>query len=187
MKELSIIVACSTEYGIGYGNELPWNIPEELKNFKHITTHNVDPCKYNCVIMGKNTWLSLPRKPLPNRLNVIISSENILGIEGYDNVCCTKSVNQALKIADDNVNIEKIFIIGGAILYKTVLEDFMYMVDKIYMSIIYDKLYQCDKFIDSNKIYETFKFDKENIHFTEKYVFMIGYNKKKAPIDESVS
>ena len=186
MKELSIIVAASTEYGIGYNNGLPWNIPEELKNFKKITSHTFDSHKHNCIIMGKNTWLSLPRKPLPNRLNIIITSENIQGLEGYDNVCCVNNVNDALQIAEDTVDVEKVFIIGGAMLYKTMLDDHINIIDKIYMSIIYDNAYECDKYIDSHKIYENFKFEKENIHFTEKYAFMIGYNKRKHPVDEPV-
>jgi len=38
MKDINLIVACTTNYGIGYNNKLPWNIPDELKKFKDITT-----------------------------------------------------------------------------------------------------------------------------------------------------
>ena len=58
MKDINLIVACTTNYGIGYNNSLPWNIPEELKNFKTITTDVINKEKKNCIIMGKNTWYS---------------------------------------------------------------------------------------------------------------------------------
>ena len=72
-KDLSIIVASTLEYGIGYKNKLCWNIPEELKNFKNITSNCFNKNTKNCVIMGKNTWYSLPKAPLQNRINIIIS------------------------------------------------------------------------------------------------------------------
>ena len=70
-KDINIIVATSTNYGIGYDNKMCWNIPEELNKFKEITTEVIDKTKKNCIIMGKNTWYSLPKKPLINRINII--------------------------------------------------------------------------------------------------------------------
>ena len=55
---ISIIVAVSEDWGIGKDNELLWRIPEDLKRFKRLTTGNA-------IIMGKKTWESLPRRPLP--------------------------------------------------------------------------------------------------------------------------
>lgn len=181
MKEISIIVACSTEYGIGFENDIPWDIPEELKQFQKITTDTMDQMKKNCIIMGKNTWLSLPKRPLKNRLNIVISSEGI-GEFIDDNVKQFKNISEALEYANKDDIIEKIFFIGGAKLYETVFDEYHQFVDKIYLSIIYDKNYKCDKFISGDTIYQIFHFDKENIHFTEKYVFMIGYNKNKRTI-----
>lgn len=75
-KDINIIVATSTNYGIGYDNKMCWNMPEELKNFKKITSDVNDNNKKNCVIMGKNTWYSLPKRPLANRINIIVSSND---------------------------------------------------------------------------------------------------------------
>ena len=79
----SIILACTFEGGIGYNNDIPWNIKSEIYLFKQITG-NKDQYKQNAVIMGRNTWESLPHKPLKDRLNIIPSywqpdfkSENI--------------------------------------------------------------------------------------------------------------
>ena len=63
---ISIIVAVSDDWGIGKENELLWHIPEDLKRFKRLTMGK-------CVIMGKRTWESLPRKPLPGRKNIVLT------------------------------------------------------------------------------------------------------------------
>ena len=63
----SIIIACCLNGGIGYDNRIPWNIKEEMKLFKRITTGDIEYNGINAVIMGRNTWESLPNKPLQNR------------------------------------------------------------------------------------------------------------------------
>jgi dihydrofolate reductase len=64
---ISAIVAVDKNWGIGFNNDLLEHIPEDLKRFKELTTGNT-------VIMGRKTWDSLPKKPLPDRLNIIITS-----------------------------------------------------------------------------------------------------------------
>ncbi len=63
---ISIIVAVSDDLGIGKDNELLWTISDDLKRFKSLTYGNT-------VIMGKKTWESLPRKPLPGRKNIVLT------------------------------------------------------------------------------------------------------------------
>jgi dihydrofolate reductase len=63
---ISIIVAVSEDLGIGKDNKLLWNISEDLKRFKRLTSGNT-------VIMGKKTWESLPRRPLPDRTNIVLT------------------------------------------------------------------------------------------------------------------
>ena len=65
---ISAIVAVNNDWGIGYNGDLLEHIPEDLKYFKKLTENNV-------VIMGRKTWDSLPKKPLPNRLNMIVTSQ----------------------------------------------------------------------------------------------------------------
>ena len=73
MSRLNLIVAVSKNYGIGKDNSMPWYIKSELKYFKDITSN---PSFNNIVLMGRKTWDSLPRKPLPNRINVVISRDS---------------------------------------------------------------------------------------------------------------
>jgi len=65
---ISIIVAVSEDWGIGKDNELLWHISEDLKRFKRLTSGNT-------VIMGKKTWESLPRRPLPGRKNIVLTDD----------------------------------------------------------------------------------------------------------------
>ena len=62
---ISAIVAINEDWGIGYNNDLLEHIPADLKFFKTMTTGKT-------VVMGLNTWNSLPKKPLPDRMNIII-------------------------------------------------------------------------------------------------------------------
>jgi dihydrofolate reductase len=189
-KGLSIIVASTLEYGIGYENKLCWNIPNELKYFRHITTSCLRKNTKNCIIMGKNTWYSLPNAPLKDRINIIISSQDYdkitKEIDGKTDVRVFKTIDDALTYIDSDDIIESCFIIGGAQLYNTFLEKYIKNIKSIYWSIIYDKKYECDRFIASNIIYNNFSFNKEDIIINDKYISMYGVNKNNlnSVIDE---
>jgi dihydrofolate reductase len=190
LKDINIIVATSTNYGIGYDNNMCWNISEELKNFKKITCTVTDETKKNCVIMGKNTWNSLPKKPLVNRINIIISSNNYDIIKKEYHNCEDIKVFNNLENVFEYVNnsdiIESAFIIGGALLYNECLEKHIDKIKYVYMSIIYDKKYECNKFIAANIIFNNFKFEKKDVYNSNlKYISMKGYNKGISfPVDE---
>jgi dihydrofolate reductase len=185
MKPLSIIVASSLDYGIGYENKLCWNIPNELKHFRDITIRRHDKNKKNCIIMGKNTWYSLPNAPSPlkDRVNIIISANDYGKIEKeiVDNAMTYtrvfKTIDDALRYIDGCDSIENAFVIGGAQIYNTFLEKYIRRINSIYWSIVYDKNYICDRFIASNIIYNHFSFLKEDIIINDKYVSMYGVNK----------
>ena len=116
-KAINIIVATSTNYGIGYDNKMCWHIPEELMHFKRITTTVTtevrtgdDKKKRNCVIMGKNTWYSLPKRPLVDRINIIISSRdyekisreiNELDAKDKEIVKIFKNIEESLKYVEE--------------------------------------------------------------------------------------
>lgn len=180
-KNLSIIVASTLEYGIGFENKLCWNIPEEMKYFRNITLNCFRKDTKNCIIMGKNTWYSLPKRPLKDRINVIISLNDYDKIEkeisGMDDVRVFKTIDDALIYIDNDPIIETCFIIGGAQLYNTFLKKYLKYIKAIYWSIIYGKNYLCDKFIASNIIYRNFSFKKEDIIINEKYISIYGTNK----------
>lgn len=189
-KGLSIIVASTLEYGIGYENKLCWNIPNELKYFRHITTSCLQKNTKNCIIMGKNTWYSIPNAPLKDRINIIISSQDYdkitKEIEGKTDVRVFKTIDDALTYIDSDDIIESSFIIGGSQLYNTFLEKYIKNIKSIYWSIIYGKTYECDKFIASNIIYNNFSFNKEDIIINDNYISMYGVNKNNlnSVIDE---
>ena len=104
-KQLSIIVAVAKNYAIGKNNQLLWHISEDLKWFKKKTAGHT-------VIMGKNTYYSLPIRPLPKRRNIVISDIKGEQIEGCE---MAYSIDEAIALADnDNEN----FIMGGASIYK---------------------------------------------------------------------
>ena len=119
---ISIIVAVSDDWGIGKDNELLWRIPEDLKRFKRLTTGNA-------IIMGKKTWESLPRKPLPDRKNIVLTDIAHEIIEGS---ITAYSIEDALSKCD---NTKEIFIIGGGSIYR----QFMPLADRLYISHVHKK------------------------------------------------
>ncbi len=104
---LTIIVACAENRAIGKGNTIPWFAPEDLALFKAETLGGA-------IIMGRNTWDSLPRKPLPSRENIVVSST----MEG-DFIC--PDFQSALQFAKDK-RYSRTYAIGGASIYKEALK-----------------------------------------------------------------
>ena len=105
---IHIIVATDRNMAIGYQNKLLFWLPNDLKRFKELTTGNT-------IIMGRNTFLSLPKGALPNRRNIVLSTRkdaSFLGAETY------ASLEEAIKACKED---EKIYIIGGASVYKQAL------------------------------------------------------------------
>lgn len=160
---LSIIVACDQKRGIGINNKLPWNLKADLKHFSEITI-NPDKQKQNVVVMGRKTWESLPEKfkPLPNRLNVVLSRHDHLNLP--QGVLWFESFNHALEALEEKkADLGEIFIIGGGKLYEEMI--FHPACRKIYLTEIQD-IYHCDTFFpeipsDFKKIFES-KIQEEN-------------------------
>jgi dihydrofolate reductase len=126
---MKLILACDPDGGIGYQNKLPWtNIRGDLPRFKRLTDgHNV--------IMGRNTWDSLPKKPLPGRLNFVVSSREL-----------EAEHHNVIRVPDIKFNQPddvEFWIIGGAKLVETSWQN----IDEIHLTKIYDH-YACDTFID---------------------------------------
>jgi dihydrofolate reductase len=178
MVFFSLILACTLKGGIGLNNKIPWNIPEDMELFKKITSDVNCYVKKNAVIMGKNTWNSLPYKPLKNRINIIITSKpNEIKANDKSIVVC-KNFDDALDYCEKSVLINKIFVIGGKSLYDLCIYNYNYskMIMNIHLSIIKDE-YICDTFIDLKKIIKLFKnFDRNEIIFNSKFIY-IKYKK----------
>jgi dihydrofolate reductase len=119
---ISIIVAIAEDYGIGFKNELLWHVPEDLKRFKKLTLGNT-------VIMGKKTWESLPKKPLPGRKNIVITDNPN---DSFEQGVAAFSIEDALSKCGEN---EEIFIIGGGSIYR----QYMPLADRLYITHIHKK------------------------------------------------
>lgn len=118
MSEISIVAAVADNYAIGKGNKLPWHLPADLKHFRELTTGHA-------VVMGKRTFESLPNGPLPNRRNVVLTSVMSEGVnEGYFEA---DSLEDAFYLCEKE---EKIFIVGGAAVYRQSLE----IADSLYIT-----------------------------------------------------
>ena len=99
---VSMIVAASTNNAIGLDGDLPWRLPDDLKNFRSITTGKP-------VIMGRKTFDSLPNGPLPGRLNVVLSRDENYSADGIE---IYSSLEQALE-ALEKEDHEEVMVIGG--------------------------------------------------------------------------
>ena len=114
---ISIIVAVSDDWGIGKDNDLLWHLPEDLKRFRKLTTGNA-------IIMGKRTWESLPRRPLPDRMNIVLTDIPGETIEGS---ITAYSIDDAISKCERD---KEIFIIGGGSIYR----QFVPLADRLYIT-----------------------------------------------------
>ena len=156
--EFNIIYNKIIQNIIGINEELPFKITKDMIHFKNITTSTV-PNKDNVVIMGFNTWKSLPNKYLPNRINIVITKKNILNID-TDKVSSFSTFEYALTYIK-RLNYNKIFIIGGSVLYDFVFKNYKENIKYIYESFThsYYKVKEDDKitYLDYNIDTEYFK------------------------------
>lgn len=113
MSELVLIAAVAKNGVIGKDNALPWQLPEDLKHFKALTTGHV-------VIMGRKTWESLPERfrPLPGRLNIVVTRNADYAAPGATVV---HSLAEALTFGVGKTAPISLFVIGGAELYAHAL------------------------------------------------------------------
>ncbi len=122
--KISIIAAVSSNGVIGDQGKLLWNLPNDMTFFKLITTGH-------CVIMGRKTYESIPKKyrPLPDRYNIVISRDEDLDYEEGIPNWIADSVENALEKAQEQDGAE-IFICGGGEIYKAFLD----RADRLYIT-----------------------------------------------------
>jgi dihydrofolate reductase len=107
---ISLVVARAANGVIGNKGAIPWRIPEDMRHFKAITMGK--PC-----IMGRKTWDSLPKKPLPGRTNIVVTRDRTFHAEG---AVVVHAFDEALNRAEAE-SPEEIAIIGGAEIYQAAL------------------------------------------------------------------
>lgn len=103
---ISMIACMNPNYVIGRNGDLAWSCKSDMKHFIEFT-------RGKTVVMGRKTWDSLPRKPLPGRRNIVLSRDTSSEIEGAD----TLTVDQVLLLSDS----EEVVVIGGEEIYKEFL------------------------------------------------------------------
>lgn len=116
-KEVSIIVAVGRDGAIGKEGKLIWRIPADLRRFKALTMGHP-------VIMGRKTWDSLPKRPLPGRRNIVLTRNAAFEATGAERA---GSPEEALRLCFDE---DVPFVMGGEEIYKA----FMPLATRIYLT-----------------------------------------------------
>lgn len=118
---VSMVVAIGPKREIGYNNKLLWHLPEDLKNFKKITTGRA-------ILMGRKTFESIG-KPLPNRKNIVLTRDESFAVEG---VTVIHDPMMAFDVAldFDDSDESELMVIGGEEIFNIYLP----YTQKIYLS-----------------------------------------------------
>lgn len=126
---ISIIVAVAENYAIGKKGDLLCHMPADLKHFKQITSGHT-------VMMGERTFLSLPKHPLPNRRNIVLTDVKGKTFDGAETVYSLDEM--VAKVSPD----EEAFVIGGGMVYRQMME----RADKLYITHIHHSWPDADTF-----------------------------------------
>ena len=133
---VNAILAVDANFGIGRNNGLPW--PHETEDMKWFR----DNTKDSVVIMGRNTWESIGCRPLPKRINIVITNSSIQG--DYDAVYYGDMGKVLQTIQMDYPNKE-LWVIGGANIYKQAIP----FCKHVYLTQFNDA-YECDTMLDKS-------------------------------------
>jgi dihydrofolate reductase len=136
------ILAHDAYWGIGKDGDLPWpKNSDDLAWFKESTQGGV-------VVMGRKTWESLPKKPLPGRINAIVTTQPIKN--GLGNIVV--DIENLFKILPQMNHDKNIWIIGGAQLVESCLP----IIDELWLNDVGND-YNCDVFLPKREIIQQFE------------------------------
>ncbi len=108
---MNFIVAVTNDYAIGKNNDLLFHLPTDLKYFKQTTLNKV-------VVMGDKTYFSLPKRPLPNRTNIVLSNNPSFNDK---NVIIVRNLDELFaELA--KYNTDDVFVTGGASVYNLLMD-----------------------------------------------------------------
>ena len=131
---ISIIVAIAENYAIGKKGDLLCHMPADLKHFKDITSGKT-------VMMGERTFFSLPKHPLPNRRNIVLTDVAGKTFEGAEAVY---SIDEMVKCIQGE---EEAFVIGGGMVYRQMMP----LADKLYITHFHHSWEDADTFFPEIK------------------------------------
>jgi len=123
IPKLVLVVARGMNGVIGVDGDLPWRLSSDLKNFKAITSGKP-------IIMGRKTWESLPRRPLPGRLNIVVTRQDGYIAEGGHVAGDLGEAMDAAFMRADEDGVDEVCVIGGAQIYAATLE----RADRLYLT-----------------------------------------------------
>lgn len=155
-KNISIIVAVAENFAIGKNNDLLFHLPNDLKRFKAITSGH-------SLIMGRNTLLSLPKWPLPNRRHIVITDKTDDVFPGCEVVF---SIEEAIQKVQGE---EEAFVIGGGMVYR----QFYPQAGKLYLTLVH-KPFEADVYFPEIDFSE-WKENKREDFFDEANGFDYSY------------
>lgn len=113
MSEITLVVAAAENGVIGNNGAIPWRISDDLKRFKALTMGYP-------IVMGRKTWDSLPKKPLPGRINIVVTRQPGWSAEG---AVTAHSLEDAIAQAREKAGeADEIFVIGGAEIYAAAMK-----------------------------------------------------------------
>lgn len=165
-KKAAIIVAIDENNAIGKNGDLLCHLPNDLKHFKRATSGHT-------VIMGRRTFESLPKGALPNRTNIVITSD---AVENYPRCVVVRSLEEAF---EQYKNDDEPFIIGGGQLYRTTFP----MINKLYLTRIHHAFEDADTFFPEIDFNDWNLIEKEEHKADEKhpydYTFLTYERKQK--------
>lgn len=138
---ISAIVAVDENFGIGFNGNLLEHIPDDLKHFKQLTAGNV-------IIMGRKTWESLPKKPLPNRTNIVVTNKK----KGNEDGAKFMTLEDAKRYAIINRPTD-VFVIGGGQIYK----EFLPICDRVYATKIFKDHANVDTYFPNIELMDNWK------------------------------
>ena len=152
--QIHLIWAQDENGGIGKDGKLPWHISADLKNFKKLTSDST-------ILMGRNTWESLPVRPLPGRRNIVLSSKVLSDVE------CYTSVEECIEKLDDD-GTEKFFVIGGSTVYR----NFFHRADELHITQVNEMTQGIDTYFPVTMLKIKKKFEKINeIKLSKKAIY----------------
>ncbi len=140
-----MIVAICNGNGIGNTNSIPWYSPVDLKHFSKLTKMTMNKDDMNAIIMGRKTWDSIPKKPLPKRFHIILTKNPDLidlSEKKYENCIALSSTDEVDRFCLEK-NFANSWVIGGQSIYEKYLNE--QKVSDIYLTKV-NKNFDCDVF-----------------------------------------
>lgn len=158
---MNLIVNVDKNWAIGLGSKLLVRIPQDMKYFRSMTTGHV-------VVMGRKTLESFPEsKPLPNRVNIVLTRDQSYQVPGAVVVHSMEELKEELK----KYSGEEIFVIGGGQIYRELLP----LCDKAYVTKV-DRAFDADVYfpdLDQDPQWKMTKVSEEQTYFDLEYVFAV--------------